>query len=539
VSAGGAPRPAGVPRGGAAGPPVTARALAAPLAPLERLFDRVYGSRWNPLHQTGNLAILFFLVTLATGVVLFLFYRIADPHGSVARIQDSIFLGSWVRSLHRYSADLAMVAILLHGLRKAIQGQTWGPRALAWVSGVLLAGVVLVCGWTGLVLVWDVQGFQVAAQGARLFDLLPLFSEPMSRAFDGRAPLPSSFFFMNLFLHLAAPLGLAAGLWLHVSRLARPALLPPRRLRHTALAVLALFAALWPVALPAAADPLALPGRLPLDLFFAFWLPVAVRVPAPVHLALWVAAALALGLAPRFWRPRLPILPSRVDENSCTGCTTCYQDCPYEAITMVPRSYGTQTSARVARVEPARCVGCGICAGSCAPMGVGPPARTGREQLAEARAFLAAHPPTGREVVVIGCRNGPGTRPATLGVPEALLHRVACAGSIHTSVVETLLRGGVGGVFLLSCPPRDCRFREGPKWLEARVEHGREAELAERVDRRRLARAAFSIHESSATRAAIEAFANRIAGLEAGPAAGTEEPVSCAATAAVEEAVGA
>jgi coenzyme F420-reducing hydrogenase delta subunit len=61
-----------------------------------------------------------------------------------------------------------------------------------------------------------------------------------------------------------------------------------------------------------------------------------------------------------------------------------------------------------------------------------------------------------------------------------------CCGNLHSSVVEYWIRSGAAGVLVASCPPRDCRSREGPKWLEERLQHGREAELQERVDRRRV-----------------------------------------------------
>ena len=38
----------------------------------------------------------------------------------------------------------------------------------------------------------------------------------------------------------------------------------------------------------------------------------------------------------------------------------------------------------------------------------------------------------------------------------------------------------------MTCPPRDCWNREGPKWLTERVYHDREAELQARVDRARV-----------------------------------------------------
>jgi len=502
------------PRFGPATPPAAAAAVRWLLAPADRLFDRLYGSRWNPLLQSGNLATLFLAVSTVSGLFLFLFYSVSAPYASVARIEEGIFLGSWVRAVHRLSAELAMVAVVFHLLRKLVQGHAYGPRFLAWTSGIFLLGALLLCGWTGLVMVWDAQALEIARQGARLVDLLPILSQPLARSFDGGEPIPSSFFFMNLFLHVALPLGVAGLLWLHVSRVARPAWLPPIPIRRVALGALALAALLVPAGLAPEADPFDLPGRVPLDLLYAFWLPVAREVPAAVHLALWLGGFVLLAAAPALWRPRARIRPSRVDPDHCTGCESCFHDCPYEAIAMVPRTAGRARSALVARVDPARCVGCGICAASCAPMGVGPGGLTGREQLAAMRDLLASPRPSGREVLVLACGNGLAARPERLASPGVRVRAAGCAGSIHTSVVEAALRGGFGGVFLLTCPTRDCLYREGPKWLAARVHDGHEAELQSRVDRRRVAIGAFSRSELAAARRAIAALATRVATFE-------------------------
>ena len=283
---------------GSAGPPAAVRYLRYLTDPVERLLDRIFGSKWNPFYQSGNLAVLSFLVSLASGLVLFLWYHIADPHGSVLAIQESVPGGAWLRSLHRYSADLAVVAIAAHLVRKLLQGHTWGPRALAWISGVVLLLVTLFCGWTGLVMVWDVQGQEIAIAGARLLDLLPIFSEPISRSFSGEVPPASSFFFMTLFLHVALPLGLGALLWLHVSRVSRPALLPPRPMIRFLLAALAAAALIAPLELPPAADLLALPGIVPTDLFFAFWLPLSRALSPGAQAALWLGLLVLLSAAP-------------------------------------------------------------------------------------------------------------------------------------------------------------------------------------------------------------------------------------------------
>jgi coenzyme F420-reducing hydrogenase delta subunit/NAD-dependent dihydropyrimidine dehydrogenase PreA subunit len=195
-----------------------------------------------------------------------------------------------------------------------------------------------------------------------------------------------------------------------------------------------------------------------------------------------------------------------VDESICVGCRQCALDCPYEAIVMLPRTDGR--ADEVARVVADRCVSCGICAGSCAPMGVGPPGRTGRDQLAEARAFVArpSRRQAGGELVVVTCAQGAGAFASRLAADDVAVYPVNCAGNLHTSVIELLIRSGSAGVLVLACPPRDCWNREGPKWLNERVYHDREAELQERVDRRRVRIAWASAGEVDSAVAALRDF---------------------------------
>lgn len=454
------------------------------LARLDAWFNALYTWRYNPLYHSGALVVASFLVLLGTGLYLLLFYRIGTPHASVAHISGQVWTGRWIRALHRYASDLAIAASLVHALRMFGQGRSWGPRALAWVSGMLLLFVFFVCGWTGYVMVWDEQAHVLASAGARLFDALPIFSEPIGRAFVGERPLPGAFFFLNLFAHIALPVGIALLLWIHVSRLARTYLLPPRPLLWGTVGLFTAAAILRPAPLGPRADLLRLPGVVPLDMFYGFWVRAAQAVgPGWVWLTFLGVAAAAV-LVPVLTRPRKERRPppSAVDERLCTGCEQCYHDCPYEAITMVRRS--DDRAGHVARVDPALCVSCGICAGSCAPMGVGPAGRTGRDQLSEVKEFIRRVEPGPGDVVVVGCgRSGAGGGEALPGVP---VFNVSCAGSLHTSVVEYLVRAGTGGVLVVSCPPRDCWNREGVRWLGERMYHGREAELQERVDRRRV-----------------------------------------------------
>lgn len=455
---------------------------------LDAGFNRLYGSRWNPIYRAGQLAAAMLVVLLITGLYLVLFYRVGDPAGSVERIAADPWLGSWIRSLHRYATDLFVVAVLIHALRMLARDRSWGPRTLAWFSGLFLLSAGLACAWTGFVMAWDSFGGRLALEGARMFDVLPLFSEPLSRIFAGNEPVPNAFFFVNLFLHITIPLLIGVGAWLHVSRMARPALLPPRKIALGVIAALIVVAVVVPARLGPAADPLLLPDRTPVNLFAAWWLPLAEQMPAGAAWLVLLGLVAVPLLVPRLTRkPRIGSnAVSVVDPRFCTGCNQCPQDCPWEAITMVERDDDRPTL--LAQVDPDLCVSCGICAGSCAPMGIGPAGRDGRSQLSDLRESLLPELVAAeqRSMVAVCCSQTPGSQRRLLADRGARIHEVSCAGNLHSSVVEMLIRNGATGVMVATCAGRDCTSREGPQWLHERLYNEREAELQERVDRRRV-----------------------------------------------------
>jgi coenzyme F420-reducing hydrogenase delta subunit len=69
-------------------------------------------------------------------------------------------------------------------------------------------------------------------------------------------------------------------------------------------------------------------------------------------------------------------------------------------------------------------------------------------------------------------------------------------------------------VLIVSCPARDCWNREGAKWLEQRLFHEREAELKERVDRRRVRLVELSAGESARLHSEVAEFRMTISRLQ-------------------------
>jgi ferredoxin len=478
---------------------------------MDALCNRVYGWRYNPLYQSGTIVFALLLLLLVTGLWLTLLYRVGTPYASVARITADPWIGNWVRGVHRYASDAAVIAIIAHAIRMFAQGRSWGPRTLAWTSGVILLLLTLISGWTGYVMVWDTFGEVLAREGARMFDTIPLFSEPISRIFTGERPVPNVFFFLNLFAHIGIPLSMLVVLLLHTSRLARPALLPPKPLLWAVVGALIVLALVRPSDMADAANPLRVATSVPADWFFAFWLPISRSFSGGAAFAGAALTLLAFLLVPLATRRLGSAAESKsvVDESICTGCRQCFVDCPFDAITMLPRTDGR--AGEVGHVDPDLCVSCGICAGSCAPMGVGPAGRTGRDQLVRVREFLTRPGRRDAEVVAICCERGASRFGRLLEGDGAAVYPVDCAGSLHTSVIELLVRSGSAGVLVLACPPRDCWNREGPRWLHERVYHDREAELQARVDRRRVMVAFANASEPGAARLALRDFVAQIA----------------------------
>lgn len=484
------------------------------ISPLYRLFDWIYGSGYNPLYRSGTLAVGFLFILLVTGLYLSLCYSVSQPYESVAQIQSQAWLGRWVRALHRYATVATIIAILFHILQLLAQGKSWGPRTLAWISGVLLTFMFFVSAWSGYVMVWDAHGQRVALAGAKMLGVFPFLRDVVGAAFNGTAPIPPGFFFMNLFLHVAVPVAMILFLWVHTARLSRAVWFPIKRVMiWSSVAFLAL-ALLWPAALLEKADLLKIVGRIPTDYSTGFWIAWLESFGPWATWGIILLPIAALTAVPWWWRPKpeaqRPI--SRVDGALCTGCVQCTRDCPYEAIKMVPRPDGKRL---IAEIIPNHCVSCGICAASCADFAIGPPGRTAADQRERVRAFCDSLRAggSGTELVMVACVNNSRLLDVLNDLTDAhqrsVVYPVECCGCMHSEVLEQLL-GVSKGVALIGCPARNCFNRDGGDLLAQRIFEKRVPFLDRSVDRNRLLITTFSEAESPRVRESVEIFRARL-----------------------------
>ena len=124
-------------------------------------------------------------VATVTGIVLLIWYRpsAAQAWQSVEATTLAPFSAGFLRSLQRYSSDVALMFGTIHALRSFLEGRLGGARWLAWVTGGILMGLLWAIGWSGYWLVWDMRAQLVAVGTAKLMDVLPIFGDRVSRSF--------------------------------------------------------------------------------------------------------------------------------------------------------------------------------------------------------------------------------------------------------------------------------------------------------------------------------------------------------------------
>ena len=493
---------------------------------LETWFNLSFGSEWNPLYHLGTLSFFLFWVILITGIYLFIPF-----HGSLDgawlsveyMTHDQWYAAGVMRSLHRYASDAVVVTVLLHMFREFASGRYRGFRWFSWVSGVPTLWLLITLGITGYWLVWDQLAQYLAIGSARLMDALPLLSGAMTRNFVA-GEMTDRFFILIEFLHLLGlPLFLVVMLWVHVKRLSNVSVNPPLGLAAGTFCALLVLSLARPAVSHPPADLSTMPFTLNLDWYYLNVYPLLDRWTAGQTWLLTSSVTVLILLLP--WiPPRRTGQSAVVDLDNCNGCGLCFNDCPFDAISMQARTDGARYEHEVV-VDSSLCAACGICMGSCPASNPFRKARselhTGidmpqlsadalRSKVREAASSLA----DGSGILVFGCEHGVDIQeiedPDTRGI------KLLCVGMLPPTMVEYAIRHGAKGVMISGCRESDCFYRFGNRWTRQRFAGDRNPILRARVDRRTVLVAGGAPVDGSRLINQLAAFRARLRDLEGG-----------------------
>ena len=117
------------------------------------------GTNW--FYTLGSATLFAFVVQAVTGVFLAMYYTpsATGAYASITHLTNDVFLGEFVRGMHKWGASVMIILIFLHMGRTFFFGAYKYPRELNWVIGVVLIILTMVMGLTGYLLPFDQRSF--------------------------------------------------------------------------------------------------------------------------------------------------------------------------------------------------------------------------------------------------------------------------------------------------------------------------------------------------------------------------------------------
>jgi quinol-cytochrome oxidoreductase complex cytochrome b subunit len=149
---------------------------------------------WYPLYALGSFSTIAYVVAAISGALLGFYYapgagasngQPALAYNSITFIMTDLNLGYFLRSLHRWSAQVMVAAVFLHMLRVYFTGAYKEPRELNWLIGITLISLTMVFGYTGYLLPWDQLAFWAGQIGVEMSLSIPLIGEWVAQLLFG------------------------------------------------------------------------------------------------------------------------------------------------------------------------------------------------------------------------------------------------------------------------------------------------------------------------------------------------------------------
>lgn len=124
----------------------------------------------------GFITFYLFLILVTTGVALMFYYRPTTPQAyqDMKDLQFVVYLGSFLRNMHRWAAHGMVICVFLHMCRVFYTGSYKKPRQFNWVVGVFLFLLTLGLSFTGYLLPWDQLAFWAITVGTNIGGYAPL-----------------------------------------------------------------------------------------------------------------------------------------------------------------------------------------------------------------------------------------------------------------------------------------------------------------------------------------------------------------------------
>lgn len=168
----------------------------------------------------GGTPAYLFLIQVTTGILL-TFYYVPEPghaYESVQHITYEVSFGWVIRSIHKWSSHLMIIAVIFHVFRVFFTGAYRKPRELNWMIGCCILACTLVFGFTGYSLIYEQLSYWGATVAANITQNVPLIGDTLARFMRGGESVQENTLTRFFIFHIALlPLAITILLTLHIT----------------------------------------------------------------------------------------------------------------------------------------------------------------------------------------------------------------------------------------------------------------------------------------------------------------------------------
>ncbi len=154
-------------------------------------------------YAVGGVTFVGFILLIITGIVMTFFFTatVDKAHDSVLALSSTSW-GLWLRSFHRWLAEIVIFLIILHISRIIFTGSYRGSRKSNWFFGIGLLVIAFAFLFSGTVVKWDQEGYEAYRHLVEQVELLPVIGAPISASIQGTTVVMRMFVTHTLVLPL-------------------------------------------------------------------------------------------------------------------------------------------------------------------------------------------------------------------------------------------------------------------------------------------------------------------------------------------------
>jgi quinol-cytochrome oxidoreductase complex cytochrome b subunit len=138
-------------------------------------------NRHSIWYYFGGVSLFLFIIQVVTGIMLLLYYKGSEQLAfeSVQFIMSKVQFGWLIRSIHSWTANLFVLAAMIHMFSVFFERSYRKPREITWLTGMLMFFLALGFGFSGYLLPWNELAFFATKVGTDIAGVIPVIGKPI------------------------------------------------------------------------------------------------------------------------------------------------------------------------------------------------------------------------------------------------------------------------------------------------------------------------------------------------------------------------